>query len=96
MLKPWLIVAPEVGRIDPVVDGQGPMEYWRDVVHVEAETRRDALIMGVMLFRQQDATYLRDYDSPYAGVEVHLMLCKAHGMPTWERDHYECKLCEPI
>lgn len=75
-------------------DGTGPMEYGCDVVHVEAETRRDALLLGVALFRQHGAHYLHDAENPYAGVKVESQVCPHHGMPAWNRDHYECPQCE--
>lgn len=93
-LLPWLVVSPEYGTVVPIVDGQGPMEYGSDVVFVEAENRRDALVLGVELFRQQDARYLHDVESPYAGVRVESQVCQRHGMPVWVKDHYECPACE--
>ena len=96
-LTPWLVVSPEYGDVIPVTDdGQGPMEYGADVVHVEAETRRDALLLGVMLFRQHGARYLSDCDNPYAGVQVIKQTCQAHGEAVWARDHYECPQCEAL
>jgi hypothetical protein len=96
-LHPWLVCSPEYGEVVPVTDeGQGPMEYGCDVVHVEAETRRDALLLGVALFRQQGARYLHDADSPYAGVRVIAQTCPAHGQPVWVKDHYECPQCEAL
>ncbi len=99
MLKPWLVCSPEYGEVIPITDeGQGPMEYGCDVVHVLAETRRDALLMGVLLFRQQGARYLDRYsdENPYAGVKVESQICHAHGMETiiWNHDHFECTTCE--
>lgn len=64
-MKPFLVVSPaEYVGIDPVVDGQGPMGYACDVVHVEASTRRDAKALGVALFRQKHARYLRHVENP--------------------------------
>jgi hypothetical protein len=95
-MKPWIVVSPEYGVMDVIVDGQGPMEYGSDVVHVEAETRGDALVLGIWLFRQQDARYLRYAENPYAGVQVISQWCDQHGMPEWKRDHYECLECEKL
>lgn len=97
-MRAWLVVSPEYGEVDIIVDGQGPIEYVCDCVHVEAETRRDALLMGVALFRQQGAKYLYYYsdESPYAGVQVEALTCPSHGMPTWMGDHYECHECEAL
>ena len=96
-LEPWLVCSPEYGEVVPVTDeGQGPMEYGCDVVFVEAETRRDALVLGVKAFRDMDAHYLGDQDNPFAGVKVKSMTCPAHGRPVWIRDHYECPQCEAL
>ena len=92
-LLPWLVCSPEYGEVVPVTDeGQGPMEYGCDVVHVEAESKRDALYLGVLLFRQQHARYLRDAENPYAGVKVQSMRCPAHGLPQW-RTREQCWIC---
>lgn len=76
------------------------MEYGCDVVHVEAETRRDALLLGVMLFRQQGAKYLDDGVSPYAGVTVEAVRCEAHGTTAivWKSKHegYDCSACHGL
>lgn len=97
MLKPWLVVSREYGTKIPILDdGSGPMEYGSDVVFVEAENRRDAREMGVMLFRQMGARYLRDADSPYDGLTVESQVCPAHGLPVWVKDHYECPQCEAL
>ena len=98
MMKAWLIVSPEYGEVIPVTDeGQGPVEYGADVVHVEAETRRDAVILGVQLFKRRGARYLHHCDGgPYAGVHAIAQDCPAHGMPQWNRDHYECPQCDAL
>ncbi len=94
-LQPWLVVSPEYGVVIPVLDdGTGPMEYGADVVFVEAPTRRDALVLGVLLFRRQGAKYLHDAENPYAGVTVTSQWCPVHGRPVWAKDHYECSQCE--
>lgn len=98
-LTPWLVCSPEYGEVVPVLDdGSGPMEYGCDVVFVEAESRRDALMLGVQLFREKGARYLRyDDEHPYAGVTVESLACKAHGAVamTFKGDYYECALCGP-
>lgn len=96
-MKPWLVCSPEYGEVVPILDdGTGPMEYGADCVFVEADTRRDALLLGVALFRQQGARYLDRTDNPYAGVTVESQVCPAHGLPVWKRDHYECPQCEAL
>jgi hypothetical protein len=94
-LQPWLVCSPEYGEVVPILDdGTGPMEYGCDVVHVEAETREDALLLGVMLLKKQGARYVVDGENPYAGVKVESMICPKHGMPEWKGDHYDCPTCE--
>lgn len=47
-MKRWCVVTPEYGVLIPITDeGQGPMEYGCDVIEIEAETRRDAIVLGV-------------------------------------------------
>lgn len=95
LLLPWLVVSPEYGQVISVLDdGTGPTEYGSDYVFVEAETEQDALMLGVMLFKQQGAKYLDHAESPYAGVKVESMVCPLHGMPQWRDDHFECSGCE--
>jgi hypothetical protein len=95
MMIPWLIVSPEYGTLIPIVGGQGPMEYGCDVVHVEAETRADAIALGVKMLRESGARYIDALEcSPYAGVKAFSQLCEQHGMPQWRGDHYECLQCE--
>lgn len=100
MLKPFLIVSPEYGtKIDiGLDDGTGPLEYGADVTHVEAENRRDALLMGVMLFKKQRAKYLQHVDNPYADVEVISQVCSIHGMPQWDprEKAFVCVPCEGL
>lgn len=97
-LKPWLVCSPEYGVVVPITDeGQGPMEYGCDAVHVEAKTAADALVLGVALFRQQSAKYLEDAENPYTGVTVQSQVCPVHGgIPRWVKDHYECPACEAL
>ena len=94
-LLPWMVCSPEYGEVVPVLDdGTGPMEYGCDVVHVEAETKQDALYLGVLLLKRQGARYFNHAENPYAGVKVESQICPAHGMPVWNKDHYECPTCE--
>lgn len=74
-MKRWHVITPEYGEVVPVTDwGEGPAEYVRDVIEVEAETRRDALIMGVRLMRANAYVYrwFRDWvdGNPFVGVTV--------------------------
>lgn len=99
MLQPWMVCSPEYGTVIPVTDeGQGPTEYGCDVVFVEAETRRDALLFGVALLKQQGARYLDDAENPYAGVTVEPQTCAIHGLTAivWTRDGYDCTACGEV
>jgi hypothetical protein len=81
-LKRWYVVTPEYGIVIPVLDfGQGPIEYGRDVIEVEAANARDAVALGVkeMLRHRYGVPALQDkYEwckmaqgdgsNPFAGV----------------------------
>lgn len=44
----WYVITPEYAVTVPVTDeGDGPKEYGCDVIEIEAETRRDAIALGV-------------------------------------------------
>jgi len=97
MLKPWLVASPEYSSVIPVLDdGSGPLEWGADVVFIEAETRHDALLLGVALMKRQGAKYLDDCENPYTGVLVEPQTCPVHGEWTWKGDHYECPRCPAI
>lgn len=69
----WLVISPEYEFVDVIVDGQGPTEIVRDVVEVEAATKRDALLLGVKAMRAnpRENAWLRRYaDNPFAGMVV--------------------------
>lgn len=89
-LKPWVVVTPEYGTVIPIVDGQGPMEYGCDLVYVEAETRRDALHLGVKLMKQRGDDWFDNCENPYAGIKVLPAHVCEHGRGEWER----CRDCE--
>jgi hypothetical protein len=47
-VRRWLVLTPEYGVLIPVTDeGQGPIEYGCDGIEIEAETKRDAIVLGV-------------------------------------------------
>lgn len=47
-MRRWYVVTPEYDTVVPVLDfGQGPIERGADVIEIEAETRRDAITLGV-------------------------------------------------
>lgn len=76
-MKRFYVVTPEYGTVVPVLDdGTGPYEYCADVVEIEAESRRDAISLGVkwMLNAGRDYQWCEDARSdgvsPYAGVKA--------------------------
>jgi hypothetical protein len=77
-VKRWLVITPEVETVVPILDdGSGPTEIGADVIEVEAETRRDAIALGVRLMLRsgrKQYTYCRDQRSdrcsPFAGVRA--------------------------
>ena len=76
-MKRWYVVTPEYGEVVPVLDyGQGPLEYQADVIEIEAETRRDAILIGVKMMRENPSKYhwFRHADgNPFAGVKAELV-----------------------
>ena len=69
----YYVISPEWGEVLPVRYGQGPMEYGRDVVEVEAENRADARVLGLKLLRQRPLYHhWRGYNSDnyFAGLKV--------------------------
>lgn len=74
-MKRYVVIGPEYGTVEPILDdGTGPMEYGCDVVEVEAETRRAALVLGVRLLRRLPRGYLDRFpdENPFTGVRVEL------------------------
>jgi hypothetical protein len=79
-LKSWLVITPEYDEVEPILDdGTGPTWTAADVIEIEAETARDALILGVkeMLRGHVGGTRYQwcidqreDCLSPFAGVKV--------------------------
>lgn len=74
-MRNYLIITPEYGEVVPITDeGQGPMEYQRDVFKIKAKSRRDALILGVshMRKRPREFHYFRSHTdgNPFVGVQA--------------------------
>jgi hypothetical protein len=71
-MRRFLVVGPEYGVMDIIVDGRGPIEYERDYVEVEAANKRDAKVLAVGLLRNIDGGYLQRYrdENPFAGLSV--------------------------
>lgn len=47
-MRKWAVITPEYGVMIPVTDeGLGPLEYGCDVIEIEADTRRAAVVLGV-------------------------------------------------
>lgn len=91
-LKPWIVVSQEYGEVIPILDyGQGPMEYGCDVVNVWAETKREARVLGLKLFRQQGARFLDKCDCPFAEMKVLPGACE-HGACMFDGEP-DCQRC---
>jgi hypothetical protein len=57
-MKRRYVVTPEYGEVVPVLDySEGPLEYQADVIEVEAETKRDAIVLGVAVMRKNSREY---------------------------------------
>jgi hypothetical protein len=78
-MKPWIVVTPEYGYtevIDPEIGG--PTYDVADVIEVEADTRRDAIALGVkaMLSDHRHYAYCLDQRGsdlcPFTGVKAFL------------------------
>jgi hypothetical protein len=94
-VKRWTVYTPDYGIVVPVTDeGQGPTEYGCDVIEIEADTRRDAITLGVkeMLKGRSGGHGLgmcfqwcldqrSDNANPWAGVKAELIVS-------------ECPACE--
>ena len=101
-MKRWLVVTPEYGEVIPITDeGQGPTEYQADCIEVEADTRRDAIVIGVMLMRTNNRDYhwFRHCDgNPYVGIKAELMpepcrACEGTGGGEIHGVSGECSAC---
>jgi hypothetical protein len=80
----WYVVTPQYDMVVSVTDeGEGPPERGADVIEIEAETRRDAIALGVReMLRGRPGGHGRgmryqwcrdrrtDGCSPYAGVDA--------------------------
>ncbi len=75
----YLVITPEYGDVVPVLDySQGPIEYGRDVIEVEASSSRDAIALGVKaMLNSREYRYCRDVrqagENPYSGVFAELV-----------------------
>ena len=73
--KKWLVITPEYSVKIPILDfGEGPSEIQRDVVTVEATTKREALKRGYHELKkiyQGWMNWHRDTSkNPFIGLEV--------------------------
>ena len=74
-MRRFYVVTPEYGTVIPILDaGTGPMEYGSDVVEIEAENRRDALVLGLKLLTEQNSRWVEEARSdgvnPFNGLKV--------------------------
>lgn len=82
-MKHWMVVTPEYGEVIPILDdGTGPEEWGADVVFVEAETKRRALVEGVRELRRIHSHWMEDQYSnvsnPFTGLKAEISECQ-HG-----------------
>ena len=83
-LRLWYVVTPNFEYTEVILDGQGPTYDVCDLIEIEAETARDAVLLGVKEMlrgsRQEGSPFRRftwcleqraDGLSPYAGVKAH-------------------------
>lgn len=74
-MRRWNVVTPETAYTEIIVDGQGPTEWYSEVIEVEAETARDAIKLGVVLMLKDEfCQYCKEQrlndGSPYTGVRA--------------------------
>ena len=74
-MKPYYVVTPEYEVTMQILDfGEGPKEPCRDVVEVEANTKREAKIKGLKELRKIQRGWInwyRDTDTnPFTGLRV--------------------------
>lgn len=76
MMTRWFVITPEYERYPGSYYSfePEPPEYGCDVVEVEAETKRKALVEGVRELRRSRSDWLRDQvgdnKSPFTGLKV--------------------------
>lgn len=71
----WLVISPTFTYIEDVLGyGQGPAHDVADTIEIEAETKRDALLLGVKAMRADCTRYTyhhTEYDRcPFTGMTV--------------------------
>ena len=73
-MRRWWVITPEYGEVIPITDdGQGPTEYQSDAIEIEADTRRDAIVIGVAIMRANTSVYhwFRHCDgNPFVGIRA--------------------------
>jgi len=72
----WHVVSPEYGTKMPILDdGSGPIEHGCDVVEVEADTKRAAIVAGVRVMRADTrfCHYHSDHcdGNPFTGMKAY-------------------------
>ena len=101
-MKRWLVLTPEYGEVIPITDeGQGPTEYQRDGIEIEAATKRDAILCGVRLMRARPRDYhwFRHCDgNAYVGITAEIVPdmcvpCEGTGCSGAHPDE-PCSACE--
>lgn len=84
----YAVSTPQYESVEPILDdGTGPIEVGCDIVCVEANTKREAIIKGVKIMRSKEympgwKTYYDWYwdesTNPFTGVKAEPLVCK-HG-----------------
>lgn len=60
-MQRWLVFTPYYDTVIPILDdGTGPVESGADVVEVEAESAKDAIVFGVKMMLAGNMRYCRD------------------------------------
>lgn len=100
-MKRYYVVTPPVGYVDVVIPetGQGPWVEECDVIEIEAESKRDAVLLGVReMLKRREYHYCReqraDGCSPYTGVKA-LDADIADNPPLTPHQDCDCMSCRP-
>lgn len=71
----WTVVSGEYDYVEPVLDdGSGPTYYTCDIVDVEAENKKQAMVLGLREFRKKYPSGFVDRmsgENPFKGMKVY-------------------------
>ena len=74
-LRTYYVVTPPYEYVDVIEDGWGPISLERDVIEVQAHTKREAIILGVRRMKAEPGYHYhrRHCDgNPFTGVKAYL------------------------